>query len=139
MMKAVYRWFENWVYPFREPADLRPPFSVGGFIWHYVGQAKLAFFAMLIIGGIAPLVEAGLFYFVGRLVDILDQVAEDDKVVTRKTISGTHLGQLFDIEPTGKAIKIDVIDIVRLKEGQYFEHWGINTLQQVIAVLKQGA
>ncbi len=74
MMKAVYRWFENWVYPFREPADLRPPFSVGGFIWHYVGQAKLAFFAMLIIGGIAPLVEAGLFYFVGRLVDILDQL-----------------------------------------------------------------
>ncbi|RWH36710.1 MAG: ABC transporter ATP-binding protein [Mesorhizobium sp.] len=74
MMKAVYRWFESWVYPFREPANLRPPASVGGFLWHYVGQAKLAFFAMLIIGGIAPLVEAGLFYFVGRLVDILDQL-----------------------------------------------------------------
>ena len=29
---------------------------------------------MLVIGGIAPLVEAGLFYFVGRLVDILDQL-----------------------------------------------------------------
>ncbi|WFP65375.1 ABC transporter ATP-binding protein [Mesorhizobium sp. WSM4904] len=74
MMKAVYRWFESWVYPFREPANLRPPASVRGFLWHYVGQAKLAFFAMLIIGGIAPLVEAGLFYFVGRLVDILDQL-----------------------------------------------------------------
>ncbi len=74
MMKAVYRWFENWVYPFREPANLRPPASVGGFLWHYVGQAKVAFFAMLVIGGIAPLVEAGLFYFVGRLVDILDQL-----------------------------------------------------------------
>ncbi|MDX8496003.1 ABC transporter ATP-binding protein [Mesorhizobium sp. VK22B] len=74
MMKAVYRWFEGWVYPFREPANLRPPASVRGFLWHYVGQAKLAFFAMLIIGGIAPLVEAGLFYFVGRLVDILDQL-----------------------------------------------------------------
>ncbi|MET3592225.1 MULTISPECIES: ABC transporter ATP-binding protein [Mesorhizobium] len=74
MMKAVYHWFEGWVYPFREPANLRPPASVRGFLWHYVGQAKLAFFAMLIIGGIAPLVEAGLFYFVGRLVDILDQL-----------------------------------------------------------------
>ena len=73
-MKGVYRWFENWVYPFREPADLRPPSSTGGFLWHYVGQARLAFFAMLVIGGIAPLVEAGLFYFVGRLVDILDQL-----------------------------------------------------------------
>ncbi len=74
MMTAIYRWFENWVYPFREPANLRPPSSVGGFLWHYVGQAKFAFFAMLVIGGIAPLVEAGLFYFVGRLVDILDQL-----------------------------------------------------------------
>src|SRR5437899_5303383 len=74
MMKAVYRWFESWVYPFREPANLRPPAGVRGFLWHYVGQAKLAFFAMLVIGGIAPLVEAGLFYFVGRLVDILDQL-----------------------------------------------------------------
>ncbi|MHA6686568.1 ABC transporter ATP-binding protein [Mesorhizobium sp. A556] len=74
MMQAIYRWFENRVYPFREPANLRPPSSVLGFIWHYVGQAKYAFFAMLVIGGIAPLVEAGLFYFVGRLVDILDQL-----------------------------------------------------------------
>lgn len=76
-MQAVYRWFESWVTPFREPANLRPPSSVAGFLWHYVGQAKLAFFAMLVIGGIAPLVEAGLFYFVGRLVDILDSAPAD--------------------------------------------------------------
>ena len=76
-MNKIYDWFENWVYPFREPKNLRPPSSVWGFIWHYVGQARLAFFAMLVIGGIAPLVEAGLFYFVGRLVDILDQMPAD--------------------------------------------------------------
>src|SRR5690606_3240644 len=74
MMKAIYNWFEGRVDPFREPANLRPPASVGGFLWHYVGQAKFAFFAMLIIGGVAPLVEAGLVYFVGRPVDILDQL-----------------------------------------------------------------
>jgi ATP-binding cassette subfamily B multidrug efflux pump len=71
-MRAVYEVFERWVNPFREPANLQPPTTVWGFLWHYVGQAKLAFFAMLVIGGIAPLVEAGLFYFVGRIVDILD-------------------------------------------------------------------
>ncbi len=74
MMKAIYNWFEARVDPFREPGSLRPPATVGGFLWHYVGQAKFAFFAMLVIGGVAPLVEAGLFYFVGRLVDILDQL-----------------------------------------------------------------
>lgn len=75
-LDPVYRWFENWVWPFREPKDLRPPRTTAGFMWHYVGQARGAFFLMLIIGGIAPLVEAGLFYFVGRVVDILDQLPE---------------------------------------------------------------
>jgi ATP-binding cassette subfamily B multidrug efflux pump len=79
MMQAIYRWFENWVFPFREPANLRPPRSTAGFMWHYVGQAKGAFFLMLVIGGIAPLVEAGLFYFVGRLVDILDQLPASER------------------------------------------------------------
>ena len=74
MLRAVYRWFEDWVDPFQEPRSLQPPTTVLGFLWHYVGQAKLAFVAMLVIGGIAPLIEAGLFYFVGRLVDILDQL-----------------------------------------------------------------
>ncbi|WP_407941004.1 ABC transporter ATP-binding protein [Ollibium composti] len=79
LLDPLYRRFEDWVSPFREPANLRPPSTVAGFIWHYVGQARLAFFAMLVIGGIAPLVEAGLFYFVGRLVDILDQLPAGER------------------------------------------------------------
>jgi predicted ester cyclase len=71
-------------------------------------------------------------------VVIHDQIAEDDKVTTRKSITGTHKGELMGIAPTNKTVKIDVIDIVRLRNGKYFEHWGINTLQTVIAELKQG-
>ena len=70
-------------------------------------------------------------------VEIYDQVAENDKVTTRKAIVGTHKGVLMGIAPTGRQIKIDVIDIVRLKNGKYFEHWGINTLQSVLAELKK--
>jgi ATP-binding cassette subfamily B multidrug efflux pump len=77
LLDPLYRRFENWVNPFREPAALQPPTTVAGFLWHYVGQARFAFFAMLVIGGIAPLIEAGLFYFVGRLVDILDVAADE--------------------------------------------------------------
>jgi predicted ester cyclase len=69
-------------------------------------------------------------------VEIYDQIAEADKVTTRKAIFGTHKGVLMDIPPTGKKIKIDVIDIVRLSNGKYIEHWGLNTLQAVIAELK---
>lgn len=70
-------------------------------------------------------------------VEIYDQVAENDKVTTRKAIVGTHNGVLMGIEPTGKQIKIDVIDIVRLKDGKYIEHWGINNLQAVMMELKK--
>lgn len=70
-------------------------------------------------------------------VEIYDQIAENDKITTRKAIIGTHKGVLMGIEPTGKQIRIEVIDIVRLKNGKYVEHWGINTLQNLIMELKK--
>jgi len=70
-------------------------------------------------------------------VEIHDQVAEDDKVTTRKTFSGVHTGVLMGIEPTGRSVSIDVIDIVRIRDGQYAEHWGINTLPLVLAELRK--
>jgi predicted ester cyclase len=70
------------------------------------------------------------------VVDIHDQIAEGDRVTTRKTISGIHTGELFGVPATGKAVSIDVIDIVRVQNGQYSEHWGVNTLQSVLNQLK---
>lgn len=70
-------------------------------------------------------------------VEILDQVAENDKVTTRKTINGTHRGDLFGIAPTGMRVSISVIDIVRLRNGQYVEHWGINNFAEVIEQLRR--
>jgi predicted SnoaL-like aldol condensation-catalyzing enzyme len=69
-------------------------------------------------------------------VEILDQVAEGDKVTTRKRISGTHTGELMGIPATGRDVVIDVIDIVRLRDGKYVEHWGINSLPSVLASLR---
>ncbi len=68
----------------------------------------------------------------GLSVTVHDQVAERDKVTTRKTISGTHSGPLLGVAPTGRAVAIDVIDVVRVKEGRYVEHWGINTLASML-------
>jgi predicted ester cyclase len=70
-------------------------------------------------------------------VHVHDQLCEGDKVATRKTITGRHAGPLFGIEPTGRTISIDVIDIVRVRDGQYVEHWGVNTLAAVIAQLQK--
>ena len=75
-LSRIFHFFETWIDVFREPRTLQPPTSVAGFLWHYLGQSKAPFAAMLVVGGLAPLVEAGLFYFVGRLVDLLDGLPE---------------------------------------------------------------
>lgn len=54
---------------------------------------------------------------------IHDQIADGDTVVTRKTLRGTHRGTLFGVPPTGRTISIEVIDIVRVHDGQLTEHW----------------
>lgn len=69
-------------------------------------------------------------------VEIHDQIAEGDRVTTRKTIRGTHRGELLGIPATGRVVAISVIDIVRLEEGRYAEHWGMNNLAEVLTELR---
>jgi predicted ester cyclase len=73
----------------------------------------------------------------GLRVIIHDQIAEGDKVTTRKTISGVHSATLAGIPATGRDVAIDVIDIVRVQDGKYAEHWGVNTLSNVLAALSK--
>ena len=71
MITSILRYFENWIRPFERREELAPPSGLVGFIWFYVRQAKLPFLAMLVLGGAAAGVEAAMFWFVGRIVDIL--------------------------------------------------------------------
>jgi len=68
-------------------------------------------------------------------VEILNQVAEDDLVTTRKVIRATHTGNFMGIPPTGRKVVINVIDMIRLREGKYVEHWGMSNIPEVIAQL----
>ncbi|MBX4929812.1 putative SnoaL-like aldol condensation-catalyzing enzyme [Rhizobium binae] len=70
-------------------------------------------------------------------VTIHDQIAEGDKVTTRKTISGVHTGTLLGVPATGRDVSIGAIDIVRIQDGKYAEHWGVNTLSNVLAALSK--
>jgi steroid delta-isomerase-like uncharacterized protein len=68
-------------------------------------------------------------------VEILNQVAEDDLVTTRKVIRATHTGNFMGIPPTGRKVVINVIDMIRLSNGKYVEHWGMSNIPEVIAQL----
>jgi steroid delta-isomerase-like uncharacterized protein len=52
-----------------------------------------------------------------------DMIAERDRVVTKKTMTGTHTGEFNGIPPTGKRVEIQYVDILRLRDGQIIEHW----------------
>ncbi len=65
-------------------------------------------------------------------------IAEGDKVVLYMTWTGTQDGEFMGLPPTGKRVSFDVIDIVRVADGQFVEHWGImdsaKMMQQLGAV-----
>ena len=67
---------------------------------------------------------------------IHDLVAEGDKVVTRKSFTGTHEGEFLGVPPTGRRVTIDVIDIVRVEDGRIVEHW--NTVDLLGALQQMG-
>ena len=84
----------------------------------------------------------GVVYFFNHLlkpafpdlkVVIHDQVAQDDKVTTRKSFYATHKGDFFGVPATNKTVVMEVIDIVRLRDGKFVEHWGILDTQGLMA------
>lgn len=56
-------------------------------------------------------------------IAIEDQVAADDKVVTRFTISGIQQGAFAGIPATGKRASVTAIGIHRIHNGQIQESW----------------
>lgn len=50
-------------------------------------------------------------------------LAEDDKVAVRYTTTGTHEGAFRGIEPTGEAVEITSMAVVRIEDGDLTEWW----------------
>ena len=54
-----------------------------------------------------------------------DRIISGDKVVGRNTWSGTHTQPLQGIAPTGRRFSMRTIDIWRVEQGKFAEHWDI--------------
>ena len=50
-------------------------------------------------------------------------LAEDDKVVFRARMRGTHEGKFMDFEPTGQRFDAEGIIIARIEDGLIAERW----------------
>jgi predicted ester cyclase len=68
-----------------------------------------------------------------------DVVAQHDLVVMRITASGTHLGPIAGIAPTGERVTWHMIEIVRVRDGRISEQWGQSDFGAVLAHLREVA
>lgn len=74
--------------------------------------------------------------------DIQDMIAEDDRVMVRFVLTGTHDGPFMGIEPTGEEVTLSGIVVYRFDDGKIVERWGeantIGLLQQIGQMPEQG-
>jgi steroid delta-isomerase-like uncharacterized protein len=72
-------------------------------------------------------------------MDAEDVLTSGDKVVARTRATGTNHGEFMGMPATGKAIDVQLIDIIRFgDDGLAHEHWGVvdalTMMQQVGAI-----
>lgn len=66
-------------------------------------------------------------------MEIVELIAEGDKVVGRFTCSATHLGEWLGHPPTGRRFeKIDEVAIFRIRDGRIVRGWSLeDTLERL--------
>ncbi len=64
-------------------------------------------------------------------------IAEGDTVVLYTHWTGTQKGEFMGIPSTGKSISVNVIDIIRIADGKFVEHWGV--MDQMAMMQQLGA
>lgn len=63
-----------------------------------------------------------------------DMMADDDKIIARLTLHGTHLGPFYGIAATGKSVNWPAIHILRVEDSMIVERWA---LADVISIMQQ--
>jgi steroid delta-isomerase-like uncharacterized protein len=71
--------------------------------------------------------------------EIHDQVAEGDKVATRKTFHGTHRGDFFGVPASNRSISVQVIDVLRISDGKVTDHWSAMDMMSLMRQIGAGA
>ncbi len=67
-----------------------------------------------------------------------DRILAGDKVVARNTYSATHTQTIRGIPPTGKPFTFRTIDIWRVENGKFAEHWDLTDTFEVLNQLRGG-
>src|SRR5215467_3794623 len=69
-------------------------------------------------------------------MQVEDRIIAGDKVVARTTHTATHTGTFRGFPPTGKHFSYRTIDIWRIENGKFAEHWDISDAEEVLRGLR---
>lgn len=67
-------------------------------------------------------------------ITIQEQIAEGEKVATRKEFAGTHRGEFLGAPPTNGPVKFEVIDILTVRDQKIVSH---RVILDQLGLLKQ--
>ena len=75
--------------------------------------------------GVRAVVESLRRAFSDFRLTIEDLTTSGDAVWLRMVATGTNDGSFMGNPPTGRPIRIDVFDVIRVEDGRMVEHWGV--------------
>ena len=72
--------------------------------------------------------------------ELMDQIAEDEKIAARFVMRGTHDGTFFNVPPTGTSIVVQAMNFYLFENGKIIEEYGqpdlLGLLMQIGAMPK---
>lgn len=63
------------------------------------------------------------------------QIAEGDTVAALVMMSGTHRSEFLGVPATGRKVNVQVMDTGRVRDGKFYDHWGLVDTPQLMAQL----
>ena len=75
--------------------------------------------------GVKKLADVLLDAFPDMSLDFEDLIGEGDKVMMRLTLHATHEGEFAGLAPTGRKVKVAVLDLFHVVGGRLEEHWAL--------------
>lgn len=86
--------------------------------------------------GLKKLLEQFILAFPDQHIEAKMIFAKNDLAIAYWEITGTHQGVFFDVQPTGKKIKMTGIDIDRVQNGKIVEHWGGEDMMTLLSQIE---
>lgn len=84
------------------------------------------------IEGLRGFVTAFRSAFPDLEVTVEQAVASEDLVALRSVWRGTHQGEWMGVKPSGEEMTFEAFDVLRMTGGKAIEHWGMDSIQQVL-------